>query len=155
MWEGKRLLLLFTAFFCFCVICPAAGNAGVQALSDDATACLECHGQQGITFHFRTRESAEAYVNAEKFKASIHASLGCSGCHTDFSKDNHPPADVPVQGTVRNQVRSHLQAMSYGRADKKSPSTPHSSARKGGAGLHHLPQRPFHYRRGRRQDGGK
>jgi predicted CXXCH cytochrome family protein len=90
MWEGKRILLLFTAFFCFCVICPAGGDAGVPALSDDAKACLECHGQQGINFLFQNKESRGAYVDAEKFKASVHGSLGCSGCHSDFSKDSHP-----------------------------------------------------------------
>lgn len=73
---------------------PLEGNAAVKAdhaaLSEDAKACLECHGQPGIAVNFQNKETVEAYVNSEKFGSSVHASLGCSACHTQFSASEHP-----------------------------------------------------------------
>jgi predicted CXXCH cytochrome family protein len=40
--------------------------------------------------HFQNKESLEAYVGTDTFKASVHASLGCAACHAEFTADHHP-----------------------------------------------------------------
>ena len=61
-----------------------------SALSDEAQKCLECHGSRGIIKKFENNEYVEAYVDAGKFRVSVHKSLKCSDCHTGFSIDSHP-----------------------------------------------------------------
>jgi hypothetical protein len=66
-----------------------AGRLSAQ-LPEESRACLECHGQKGLTVTFQDHEQMDAFVNREKFSTSVHASLPCSSCHPDFSKDAHP-----------------------------------------------------------------
>ncbi|HTG01343.1 MAG TPA: cytochrome c3 family protein [Nitrospirota bacterium] len=69
---------------------PGSGtNAPAGELSEESLSCLSCHGQKGLSVSLRTNETLEAYVNATAFKASVHAPLGCSACHTDYTADNH------------------------------------------------------------------
>ena len=58
--------------------------------SDEVQGCLGCHSKHGIVKKFENGESVEAVVDAGKFRTSVHNSLNCSDCHTDFSADNHP-----------------------------------------------------------------
>lgn len=62
----------------------------VQAIQSDVQKCLSCHSQRGLIKTFENNDSLEAYVDAEKFKASAHGSLKCSDCHIDFSGEKHP-----------------------------------------------------------------
>ena len=75
------LLLIFAAS-------PAESQN--SALSDEAQKCLSCHSQHGLVKTFENKDSLEAYVDSEKFKASAHGSLKCSDCHTDFTGEKHP-----------------------------------------------------------------
>ena len=59
-------------------------------IPEESSACLECHGQHGLTVTFQDNEKIDAFVDTDRFKASVHASLPCSSCHADFSKSNHP-----------------------------------------------------------------
>lgn len=79
---SAAFLLLFAAL--------APLYAADQKLPEESAACLGCHGQRGLTLTFKDREKIEAYVDAEKFGASVHAALPCSNCHPDFSRSNHP-----------------------------------------------------------------
>jgi predicted CXXCH cytochrome family protein len=90
MWERVKKSILFIIACCFILCCSGGRTAAAQSLPDETQSCLECHAQQGIKISFHNNESREAYVNADTFKASVHASLGCAGCHTEFSRDNHP-----------------------------------------------------------------
>ncbi len=59
-------------------------------LPEESTACLGCHGQEGLTVTFSNREKIAAYVDVEKFKSSVHASLPCATCHAEFADGKHP-----------------------------------------------------------------
>lgn len=74
----------------FLLMHPPDARPDESALSAETEACLSCHGNRGIEFQFQNQDSAEAYVNADEFRASVHASLSCSACHADFSGENHP-----------------------------------------------------------------
>jgi hypothetical protein len=88
MSEGKKIIFLLVIVFCFSL--RPEGGAAAQALPDETQSCLECHSQRGLMVNFQQGGSTEAYVDVEKFRASAHASLGCAGCHAEFSRDNHP-----------------------------------------------------------------
>lgn len=80
---GLMLLIAFPAFL------DIAG-AKETVLSDEAKACLGCHGKRGIAKQFQNGESVTAYLDPDKFRNSVHSFLTCSGCHTEFSADSHP-----------------------------------------------------------------
>lgn len=77
---AAALPLLFSGSACAADASPA----------DDAAACLACHSQRGHQIQFQDKDKLEAYVDADAFKASVHASLSCTGCHSDFSASDHP-----------------------------------------------------------------
>lgn len=81
--------LFLSLFFVYTIyVDPAIARDVI--LSDDARICLGCHAKRGIVKKFQNGEAVAAYVDIEKFKASVHNFLACSGCHADFSSDNHP-----------------------------------------------------------------
>ncbi|MBI4690643.1 MAG: hypothetical protein HY754_10320 [Nitrospirae bacterium] len=90
MREGKKIIV----FLLFLFITLLVYNQNIDAkdidLSEEAQMCLGCHGKNNIKANFQNNESVAAYVDAEKFKASVHNFLTCSGCHDDFSIDKHP-----------------------------------------------------------------
>ncbi len=90
MWERGKIIILFILVLCFILCCSEGGTAAAQSLPDETSSCLECHAQQGLTMSFQDNKSLEAYVNADTFKTSMHASIGCAGCHTEFSMKDHP-----------------------------------------------------------------
>lgn len=90
MKEGKRLIVILMFLFLGGALFPDSASSGDVVLSDEAKACLGCHGKRGIAKSFPDKEAVAAYVDAEKFRASVHNFLTCSGCHPDFSADNHP-----------------------------------------------------------------
>jgi hypothetical protein len=89
-----KVLIKNTVFLLLLSLCLTGatrpGSAAEQPVPEDAAACLECHSQRGAHVTFQNNESVEAYVDAAAFKRSVHAALGCSACHEEFSKDNHP-----------------------------------------------------------------
>jgi hypothetical protein len=90
MREGNRvlpyLILLMFALF----LAPEPGRTAEPGLNEDATACLGCHGERGLAVKFQNGEILDAFIDGNKFKASVHQSLSCSACHAEFSAQNHP-----------------------------------------------------------------
>lgn len=84
--QMKRLLI--TA--CSVAVLFCAGGPAEAQLTDEAVACLNCHGQKGISISFKDGGTAEAHVRAEVFGASVHAALGCTACHGEFTDTPHP-----------------------------------------------------------------
>ena len=74
----------------------AAVSLTAQDLSPEDKACLACHGQKGMSKKSASGEVVELHVDKAKFGASIHASLGCTGCHSDLAGSAHP-SKTPVQ----------------------------------------------------------
>ncbi len=86
-----KILLRALAFTLF-----ATASLGAQGLSDEDKACLACHGQKGMTKKTPAGEVIELHVDKAKFGGSVHASLGCTGCHSDLAGGDHP-GKTPVQ----------------------------------------------------------
>ena len=85
MTEGKRLFVCLMLLFLAIAAAPMAGFSAEQGLPEDVLACLGCHGERGLSVKFESGESLDAYIDAKKFKASVHQSLSCTSCHGEFS----------------------------------------------------------------------
>ncbi len=81
-------ILLVLMLFSLCLSRSAAGSE--NRLSEESASCLSCHAKPGIQVVFDNNESIEAYINADAFRKSVHNSLSCSGCHSDFASGRHP-----------------------------------------------------------------
>lgn len=90
MSKRGMLLLLLLSLSMAVTVHPQLVCAGDGILTDEAKTCLGCHGRRGIVKKFENGETIAAYVDAATFRASAHGSLGCTGCHTEFSIKNHP-----------------------------------------------------------------
>ena len=86
----KPIIAWFLFIALIFTVHPDPVRAGEPALPVESVACLECHGQRGLSVTFQNKEALEAYVDAQKFRTSVHASLACSSCHPDFSAGPHP-----------------------------------------------------------------
>lgn len=89
--KGKQgLIALWLALLAAFAVHADFAAAKEVVLSDEANACLGCHGKHGIIKKFQNGETVAAYVDTAQYKACVHSFLTCSGCHTDFSTDKHP-----------------------------------------------------------------
>ena len=64
------------------------------AAAEDA-ACLACHGQAGLTKTFANGDKVELQVDGAAFAGSVHAPLGCTGCHAAIDLKAHPGKTRP------------------------------------------------------------
>jgi hypothetical protein len=71
---------------------PAA--AAVIAPADQP--CLMCHGTPGFEKPLSSGETLSLHIAGDTFGKSVHAAMGCTGCHADISLGSHPPADNSI-----------------------------------------------------------
>ena len=83
----KKRILLFFLFVAFIMV-PMSGYAAKS--TNDADLCLACHADKTLSKKLMNKEILSLYVNGSDFKQSVHAKVGCTGCHSDISMDNHP-----------------------------------------------------------------
>lgn len=58
--------------------------------------CVACHGMAGLEKPLSNGETLSLHIATDTFGKSVHAAIGCSGCHSDISLASHPPADNSV-----------------------------------------------------------
>ncbi len=102
----------------------AAVSLSAQGLSPEDNACLACHGRPGMTAKGPGGEAKALHVNKAEFGNSVHASLGCTGCHADLAGASHPgkekPQPVSCEGCHAESVKTfnssaHAAALRAGR----------------------------------------
>jgi predicted CXXCH cytochrome family protein len=54
--------------------------------------CLSCHGLPGLAKQLSDGQTLSLHVDATHFADSVHAPLGCGGCHSDIDLASHPSA---------------------------------------------------------------
>jgi hypothetical protein len=67
---------------------PTASAAG--SLSEDDETCLSCHGSEGMEKDLADGEILSLHIRGGAFADSIHAWVGCAGCHAGVDLDTHP-----------------------------------------------------------------
>jgi hypothetical protein len=104
-------LLLFTAALLF-----AGGVARAEDNPNDT--CLACHADKTLTTK-RAGRTVSLFVEAKKFKSSIHGSLSCTNCHADL-EGKDLPHETPLKrvdcGACHgDEARQHAKSL-HGRA---------------------------------------
>ena len=85
-WAGNRAVrrLAWAALFLFLATAGAAPAADVS--NDD---CLACHGDKSLTTT-KGGKTVSRFVDAKKFKSSVHGPLSCTNCHADLEGKELP-----------------------------------------------------------------
>jgi predicted CXXCH cytochrome family protein len=69
-------------------------------LSQESETCLSCHNAMKGTMKAQSGGMVDLNVDAEKFKASVHAMLPCTECHLKFSDASHASLDSAVPSDI-------------------------------------------------------
>jgi hypothetical protein len=89
----KRLKIIFfisLSMIILAMVLTRQATAADVIFPEEGQRCLDCHSKHGIIKKFENGESTEAFIDIVKFRESVHSSLKCSDCHTDFLTDEHP-----------------------------------------------------------------
>jgi hypothetical protein len=72
-----------------CGMTAHAADAKDAGLSKEDKACLECHAKPNLEKTLANGEKLSLVIPAKGFAASVHASSGCEGCHSDIDLAGH------------------------------------------------------------------
>ncbi len=99
---------------------------GVSAAPETAD-CLACHGDKALTAE-RNGRTVSLFVPEQRFAVSVHAAVGCVGCHADLEGRELPhetpllPVDCGACHTEEEeQHRSSLHGRAIARKDPLAP----------------------------------
>jgi hypothetical protein len=95
------LAYALAAFLALFFAAAPAGAAGEE--------CLGCHGQPGLKKTLEKGEVLDLHVAADAFGGSVHAPLGCAGCHADISLKSHPAKTRKFE-TARSYAMQAVEA---------------------------------------------
>ncbi len=73
---------------------PAFAADETPATTDQA--CLGCHGVEGMEKQLADGATLQLHVPGDIFAKSVHAPIGCTGCHSDVDLNSHPPAQKDI-----------------------------------------------------------
>jgi hypothetical protein len=80
------------------ILSPAAAEASGQ-VPDAAQQCLTCHAMPSLSKAMGDGDKLPLHVPGEAFSGSVHAMMGCTGCHRDVNPAAHP--SMQPYGSVR------------------------------------------------------
>jgi hypothetical protein len=58
--------------------------------------CLACHSMAGLEKPLANGGTLSLHIEGGGFAQSVHAAIGCAGCHGDINLARHPPAANPI-----------------------------------------------------------
>lgn len=104
--QGNKSNSIFT--FCFLILVLLLVSTGHTATIAE---CLVCHGDKGLTTTDSTRKEISLFVDQKIFAKSIHADLGCNGCHQGVLAEPHasPPGPVNCSNCHQNEMRLYQE----------------------------------------------
>jgi mono/diheme cytochrome c family protein len=94
---GALALLWFAA---------APARAADTALSEADQTCLACHSNDAMKKDLADGAALSLHIPGEEFAKSVHAPIGCAGCHTDVKLETHP-----AKGQDITRARQYSLAM--------------------------------------------
>jgi len=123
-----RLPALIPGLFLVATFFPFSGLA--QESSTEA--CFACHSDRGLATSRKGR-TVSLFVDAKKFSGSVHAALGCTGCHADVEGKDYPHETPLARVTCgychSGEEEQHAKSL-HGRAlSRKDPLAPGCAAR--------------------------
>lgn len=76
----------------------ADDSSPAQEAAAPESNCLACHGSPGFEKKLSSNEILSLTIDKTLFDKSVHAAVGCQGCHSDVDLNAHPPADKQIAG---------------------------------------------------------
>jgi len=98
-----------------------------RAADQPGAECLACHGDKTMTTT-RAGKTVSLFVDGKKFAASIHGSLGCTGCHADLEGKDFPhekPAPVQCGTCHTTEQEQHARSLHGKAIARGDPLAPH------------------------------
>jgi predicted CXXCH cytochrome family protein len=74
-----------------------SARAADNPLSAGDQACLGCHGMEGMEKKAANSDILSLHIEPGNFGKSVHAVIGCTGCHTDVTLDSHPAKEMAIK----------------------------------------------------------
>jgi len=84
-------------------VCATAAAADVD-LPDADSACLGCHSMEALAKELPNGETLSLHVPVESFARSVHAPMGCTGCHAHIDPAVHPGQASDIEGLRQYSV---------------------------------------------------
>jgi len=78
------------------VLLALTSLASSAAPSASDQQCLACHAMAGLEKPLANGGTLSLHISGDGFAQSVHAAIGCAGCHTDINLAKHPPAANPI-----------------------------------------------------------
>lgn len=94
-WRSALLRGAF-AIVAATVVLVLTSFAPTAAASESDQQCLACHAMPGLEKPLANGGTLSLHISGDGFAQSVHAALGCHGCHTDINLAKHPPAANPI-----------------------------------------------------------
>lgn len=88
-WSFLRYAVLCSVVLSLLTM-PAVAAGDLPALSERDEACIACHDSPLAAKTLGDGSALPLFVERESYVASVHATLGCVGCHTDINPAAHP-----------------------------------------------------------------
>ena len=95
----RRSLAIAAATISLALLSLAAtqARAADSALSEADQTCLACHSNDAMKKDLADGAALSLHVPAEGFAKSVHAAIGCAGCHTDVKLEEHPGKGLNIK----------------------------------------------------------
>jgi len=77
------------------VVVMAPARAAAPSAADQQ--CLTCHGMPGLQRKLGDGETLSLQIDASHFADSVHAPLGCTGCHSTIKLTSHLSTVMPIE----------------------------------------------------------
>ena len=90
------VVLCFAAVLACAALQPLASTK-LHAADEAASACLACHGSEGLVKQLSGGETLSLHVAESDFAKSVHSAIGCIGCHSDIDPSRHPPSAKDIK----------------------------------------------------------
>ncbi len=78
-------------------VAPPAHAADEKPSPPAGQRCLACHGSAGMEKTLGDGDKLSLHVDGDAFAKSVHANIGCTGCHSDVNLASHPPASNDIK----------------------------------------------------------
>jgi mono/diheme cytochrome c family protein len=95
----RRTLVIFAATISLALswLAAAPARAADSALSEADQTCLACHSNDGLKKNLADGAALSLHIPGDGFAKSVHAPIGCGGCHIDVKLDAHPDAGKKIK----------------------------------------------------------
>jgi hypothetical protein len=99
MPSAELVIAALAGFVALFSVVDSTARADDSVLSDADRTCLACHSNEALTKDLGEGKTLSLHVPGEAFAKSVHAAVGCAGCHTDVKLDKHPGAARKIEST--------------------------------------------------------